>query len=156
MPMSVKHRPLAFVDTNILLYAHDRDAGPKRIVAAQLLSMLWEERRGIVSPQVLQEFLVNALRKFKTPLNLAQARDIVRNYGLWVTHDASVAHILRALELMELTSYSFWDSQIIASAEAAGAETLYSEDMQDGRAIAGLIIRNPFNSAGARSTAEIP
>ncbi|MGB7501365.1 MAG: PIN domain-containing protein, partial [Azonexus sp.] len=145
-----------FVDTNILLYAHDRDAGPKRIVAAQLLSMLWEERRGIVSPQVLQEFLVNALRKFKTPLNLAQARDIVRNYGLWVTHDASVAHILRALELMELTSYSFWDSQIIASAEAAGAETLYSEDMQDGRAIAGLIIRNPFNSAGARSTAEIP
>lgn len=154
--MSVKHRPLAFVDTNILLYAHDRDAGPKRIVAAQLLSMLWEERRGIVSPQVLQEFLVNALRKFKTPLNLAQARDIVRNYGLWVTHDASVAHILRALELMELTSYSFWDSQIIASAEAAGAETLYSEDMQDGRAIAGLIIRNPFNSAGARLTAEIP
>lgn len=62
-----------------------------------------------------------------------------------VTHDASVAHILRALELMELTGYSFWDSQIIASAEAAGAETLYSEDMQDGRAIAGLIIRNPFN-----------
>lgn len=143
--MSVKHRPLAFVDTNILLYAHDRDAGPKRIVAAELLSTLWEERRGIVSPQVLQEFLVNALRKFKTPLNLAQARDIVRNYGLWVTHDASVAHILRALELMELTGYSFWDSQIIASAEAAGAETLYSEDMQDGRAIAGLIIRNPFN-----------
>ncbi|MGV0950613.1 MAG: PIN domain-containing protein [Azonexus sp.] len=143
--MSVKHRPLAFVDTNILLYAHDRDAGPKRIVAAQLLSTLWEERRGIASPQVLQEFLVNALRKLKTPLNLAQARDIVRSYGLWVTHDASVAHILRALELMELTGYGFWDSQIIASAEAAGAETLYSEDMQDGRAIAGLIIRNPFN-----------
>lgn len=143
--MSVKHRPLAFVDTNILLYAHDRDAGPKRAVAAGLLATLWEEHRGIVSPQVLQEFLVNALRKLKNPLNLAQARDIVRSYGLWVTHDASVAHILRALELMELTGYSFWDSQIIASAEAAGAEILYSEDMQDGRAIAGLIIRNPFN-----------
>jgi predicted nucleic acid-binding protein len=145
MPMSVKHRPLAFVDTNILLYAHDRDAGPKRVAAAQLLATLWEERRGIVSPQVLQEFLVNALRKLKTPLNLAQARDIVRSYGLWVTHDASVAHILRGLELMELTGYSFWDSQIIASAEAAGAETLYSEDMQDGQSIAGLTIRNPFN-----------
>lgn len=143
--MSVKHRSLAFVDTNILLYAHDRDAGPKRAVAARLLATLWEEHRGIVSPQVLQEFLVNALRKLKTPLNLAQARDIVRSYGLWVTHDASVAHILRALELMELTGYSFWDSQIIASAEAAGAEILYSEDMHDGRAIAGLIIRNPFN-----------
>ena len=143
--MSVKHRSLAFIDTNILLYAHDCDAGPKRVVAAQLLATLWEERRGIVSPQVLQEFLVNALRKLKTPLNLAQARDIVRSYGLWVTHDASVAHILRGLELMELTGYSFWDSQIIASAEAAGAESLYSEDMQDGQSIAGLIIRNPFN-----------
>jgi len=154
--MSVKHRPLAFVDTNILLYAHGRDGGPKRVAAAQLLATLWEERRGILSPQVLQEFLVNALRKFKTPLNLAQARDIVRSYGLWVTHDASVAHILRALELMELTGYSFWDSQIIASAEAAGAETLYSEDMQDGQSIAGLIIRNPFNQASARSTAEVP
>ncbi len=143
--MSVKHRQLAFVDTNILLYAHDRDAGPKRAVAARLLATLWEEHRGIVSPQVLQEFLVNALRKLKNPLNLAQARDIVRSYGTWVTHDASVAHILRALELLELTGYSFWDSQIIASAEAAGAETLYSEDMQDGQAIAGLIIRNPFN-----------
>ena len=143
--MNVEHRTLAFVDTNILLYAHDRDAGPKRAVAARLLATLWEEHRGIVSPQVLQEFLVNALCKLKNPLNLAQARDIVRSYGLWVTHDASVAHILRALELMELTGYSFWDSQIIASAEAAGAETLYSEDMQDGRAIAGLIIRNPFN-----------
>lgn len=143
--MSVKHRSLAFVDTNILLYAHDRDAGPKEAVAAQLLTTLWDEHRGLVSPQVLQEFLVNALRKLKSPLNLAQARDIVRNYGLWVTHDASVAHILRALELMELTGYSFWDSQIIASAEAAGAETLYSEDMQDGRTIAGLTIINPFN-----------
>ncbi len=143
--MNVEHRTLAFVDTNILLYAHDRDAGPKRAVAARLLATLWEEHRGIVSPQVLQEFLVNALRKLKNPLNLAQARDIVRSYGLWVTHDASVAHILRALELMELTGYSFWDSQIIASAEAAGSEILYSEDMHDGRAIAGLIIRNPFN-----------
>ena len=143
--MRVKHRPLAFVDTNILLYAHDRDAGPKQVVAAQLLATLWDEHRGIVSPQVLQEFLVNALRKLRNPLNLAQAREIVRSYGLWVRHDASVAHILRALELMELTGYGFWDSQIIASAEAAGAETLYSEDMQDGRTIAGLTIRNPFN-----------
>ena len=143
--MIVKHRALAFVDTNILLYAHDRNAGPRQIVAAQLLATLWEERRGIVSPQVLQEFLVNALRKLKNPLNLAQARDIVRSYGLWVTQDASIAHILRAMELMELTGYSFWDSQIIASAEAAGAEILYSEDMQDGRAIAGLTITNPFN-----------
>lgn len=143
--MGAKQRSLAFVDTNILLYAHDRDAGEKHAAAARLLGELWEERRGVLSPQVLQEFLVNALRKLKTPLALAQARDIIRNYAIWVSRDASVEHILRAIELMELTGYSFWDSQIIASAEAAGAETLYSEDMQNGRQVAGLTIRNPFN-----------
>ena len=139
--------PLAFIDTNILLYAHDRSAGVKQRHAANLLTRLWDERRGALSPQVLQEFLVNALRKLTTPLALAQARDIVRTYGLWVRHDASVAHILRATEIMDLTGFSFWDSQIIASAEAAGAEILYSEDMQHGQKIAGLSILNPFAHA---------
>lgn len=141
--------PLTFIDTNILLYAHDRSAGAKQQLAANLLARLWEERRGTLSPQVLQEFLVNALRKLTAPLSLAQAKDIVRTYGLWVRHDASVSHILRATEIMELTGFSFWDSQIIASAEAAGANILYSEDMQHGQRICGLEIRNPF--AGEKS-----
>lgn len=135
---------LAFIDTNILLYAHDLRAGDKQAKAAQLLVQLWESHTGILSPQVLQEFLVNALRKLKSPLALPKARDIVRSYGLWVTRDTKVDHILRATELMELTGYSFWDSLILASAEAAGAEVLYSEDMQHGQQVAGMKILNPF------------
>lgn len=142
--MSDSTAPLAFVDTNILLYAHDVHAGDKQAVAAALLAALWEGRCGLLSPQVLQEFLVNAIRKLKRPIALAQARDVVRAYGVWVVHDAGVDDILRAIELMELTGYSFWDSQIIASAEASGAELLYSEDMQHGHKVAGLEIRNPF------------
>lgn len=142
--MSAKSAPLAFVDTNILLYAHDRSAGEKQAKAANLLAQLWEDQNGMVSPQVLQEFLVNALRKLKNPRSLAKTRDIVRTYGLWVTRDAKVEDILRATEIMELASFSFWDSLIIASAEAAGCAVLYSEDMQHGQQVAGLTICNPF------------
>ena len=142
--MRASHSPLAFVDTNILLYAHDHDAGDKQAVAAALLASCWENGCGLLSPQVLQEFLVNAVRKLQRPIALAQARDIVRVYGTWVVRDAGVSDILRAAELMELTGYSFWDSHILACAEVSGAEYLYSEDMQHGHKVAGLEIRNPF------------
>jgi predicted nucleic acid-binding protein len=144
--MSDNSPPLAFVDTNILLYAHDHSAGDKQVEAAQLLARLWGNHSGILSAQVLQEFLANALRKLKSPLALPKARDIVRSYGLWVRRDTKVEDILRATELMELTGFSFWDSLILASAETAGAEVLYSEDMQHGQQVAGLTILNPFKS----------
>lgn len=144
MHMRGNNPPRAFVDTNVLLYAHDRSAGEKQIKAAKLLAQLWEDQNGVASPQVLQEFLVNAVRKLQSPLSLAQTRDIVRTYGLWVTRDSKVEDILRATEIMELTAFSFWGSLIIASAEASGCEVLYSEDMQHGQQVAGLTICNPF------------
>lgn len=142
--MRVKNAPLAFVDNNILLYAHDRSAGDKQVQAANLLAGLWEAQSGVLSPQVLQEFLVNALRKLQNPLSLAKTRDIVRTYGLWVMRDTKVEDILRATEIMDLTGFSFWDSLIVASAEATGCAVLYSEDMQHGQQVAGLTICNPF------------
>ena len=148
--MSIRTLPLCFVDTNILLYAHDRKAGKKQAVAAQLLAGLWESREGILSPQVLQEFLVNAVRKLKDPLALAQARDIVRTYSVWVVRDTGVDDILRAAELMELTGLTLWDCLILASAEAANATVLYSEDLQHGQEVAGLTVRNPFVAAGLK------
>jgi predicted nucleic acid-binding protein len=114
--MRASHSALAFIDTNVLLYAHDHDAGDKQAVAASLLASCWESGNGLLSPQVLQEFLVNAIRKLQRPIALAQARDIVRAYGTWVVRDAGVSDILRATELMELTGYSFWDSHILANA----------------------------------------
>ena len=142
--MSTDTPKVAFVDTNILLYAHDRNAGAKQTRAAQLLTQLWENRSGALSTQVLQEFLVNVTRKLLPSIALPKARDIVRTYGHWVARDTQVADILRATELMELTSFNFWDSLILASAEAVGAEVLYSEDMQHGQQVAGLTIHNPF------------
>ena len=56
-----------FVDTNVLIYAHDIDAGRKHDVAKAVLRDLWAERTGVLSTQVLQEFHVNATRKLKKP-----------------------------------------------------------------------------------------
>jgi predicted nucleic acid-binding protein len=139
-------KALSFVDTNILLYAHDRQAGTKQAQSAALLTMLWENHTGILSSQILQEFFVNVVRKLKPPLAIPQAREIVRSYSSWVVHDTGPEQVVRASEIMELASFSFWDSLVIASAEKSGAALLYSEDLQHGQRIAGVLIQNPFIS----------
>ena len=60
---------VVFVDMNILVYAHDRDAGPKREKAARALNRLWEEGRGRLSAQVLQEFYVTVTKSTRPALD---------------------------------------------------------------------------------------
>ena len=57
-----------FIDTNVLIYAHDVDAKGKHEVAQRILRELWSERTGALSMQVLQEFYVNVTRKIAKPL----------------------------------------------------------------------------------------
>jgi predicted nucleic acid-binding protein len=135
---------IAFVDSNLLIYAHDRDAGPKREVAMTLFDRLWSERTGTLSVQVLQEFFVTVTRKLLTPVAKAQAREIVRAYAPWVISPTTPETILRATELSETASIDFWDALIVAAAEQSGAETLYSEDLNDGQLIAGVRVVNPL------------
>ena len=61
-------RDIVFVDTNILIYAHDTDAGPKRQRAIAALKGLWESGNGRLSVQVLQDFYLNVTRKLTTPV----------------------------------------------------------------------------------------
>ncbi len=133
-----------FIDSNVLIYAYDQEAGRKRTCAGELLAGLWESGTGVVSVQVLQEFFTNATRKLKQPLDLAKAREVVRIYGGWVALPTDVSHVLRATDIMKGYPLSFWDSMIVAVAEAAQCEILYSEDMQHGQTIAGVRIENPF------------
>ena len=135
---------VVFVDTNILVYAHDRDAGSKREKAAQALDRLWDERAGRLSAQVLQEFYVTVTKKVSTSITRASAREVLSMYAPWVQHPTTPETILRATELAELAQVSFWDALIIASAEQAGAAQLYSEDLNSGQTIAGVKIVNPL------------
>jgi predicted nucleic acid-binding protein len=135
---------LVFVDSNILIYAHDAEAGAKQQMAKAHIKELWENTRGRLSTQVLQEFYVVVTRKILKPVPAAVAREIVRDYGTWVHSHTTPDTIVRASELSEIWRISFWDSLIVASAEEARASTLLSEDFSHGQAIAGIQILNPF------------
>ena len=133
----------SFVDTNVLIYAHDVDAGTRHVKASTLLRLLWEERAGVLSPQVLTEFYVNVTRKIAKPLARTEARAIVGTYALWSV-ETSAGDVARAFEIEEETKISFWDALIVASAVKAGATTLLSEDLNAGQTIAGVRVENPI------------
>lgn len=134
----------AFVDTNVLVYAHDLDAGERHGVAARLVAELWETRSGVISTQVLQEFYVNATRKIPSPLPRTLARQIVRAYAAWQTELVGPPEIELASELEERHRLSFWDAMIVAAALKGGASRILTEDMSPGRTISGVRIENPF------------
>lgn len=135
---------VAFVDSNILIYAHDANAGVKRERATSKLRELWDSGTGRLSVQVLQEFYVNVTQKLATPVARSTAREVLKTYGVWVRHATTVETVTRATELAELARISFWDALIVASAEEVDAEELLSEDLNDGQAIAGVRIVNPL------------
>ena len=141
---------LRFVDTNILLYGHDRDAGSKHDRAKQLLINLWNEGNGCLSTQVLQEFFVNVTKKIPQPISTSIAREIMRTYLPWVRVATDGEMAIRASEIADTWQTSFWDGMIIAAAERSGATELLSEDMQSGQRIAGILITNPLTDIQAK------
>ena len=88
---------VVFVDSNILVYAHDADAGPKRDRAVKSLRLLWESGAGRLSVQVLQEFYVKVTRKW--PNARQAARSEVRDLLAWrpVTPDGATSHGMRSI-----------------------------------------------------------
>jgi len=134
----------AFVDTNLLVYAHDTHAGPKSVRAQELLTQLWREQRGVLSTQVLQEFCVNVRRKFQQPMTTAEVREAVLVYANWRVVVNTSDSVLRALELERRYQISFWDAMIVQAAESAGCEMLYSEDLSHGQEYGGVLVVNPF------------
>lgn len=133
-----------FVDTNILVYAYDLDAGPKREVAAAIMKELWEQENGVISTQVLQEFYVNVTRKISNPLSKTEARSIIETYLYWQVELNGPITVLSASEIEERYRLSFWDALIIAAASNANAHKIFTEDLNHGQTIEGILIENPF------------
>lgn len=133
-----------FVDTNVLVYAHDLDAGERHDIAARLVSELWETRNGVISTQVLQEFYVNVTRKTPSPLPRSTARQIIRTYAAWQTELVGPPEIEAASEIEEQHQLNFWDALIVAVARKGGASRVLTEDLSPGQVISGVRIENPF------------
>ena len=133
-----------FVDTNILMYAHDASTGAKHERARTLVEELWRTRSGVVSTQVLQELCVNLRRKAGRPLELKATRDLVADYLSWQVVVNTGDSILEALDLEARYRISFWDALVVQAAQAAGAEVLYSEDLAGGQLFGTVRVVNPL------------
>ena len=133
-----------FVDTNILIYAHDLDAGPRHDIAASAVEKLWENENGAMSTQVLQEFYVCITKKISKPFFQARARGIIENYLSWYIEINEPDTVLLASEIEERHLLSFWDALIIAAACRAKVDKILTEDLNHGQEIEGILIENPF------------
>jgi predicted nucleic acid-binding protein len=136
--------PRTFVDTNILVYAHDTSEAVKHDIARGRLEALWAERSGSLSTQVLQEFYVVATRKFDPPMTRSDAREVVVAYSAWGLIQIDPELIVAASELEETNALSFWDALIVEAARRSGAATLLTEDLQDGQQFGEIRVENPF------------
>ena len=137
--MSARH----FLDTNILLYSISSAAeeAAKRERAIELL----DDDRGGLSVQVLQEFFVQATRATRADrLTQDVATALIHTWLRFSVQDITVPVLLDALEIKSKHGFSYWDSAIVASARALGCKQLYSEDMDHGRDVGGVVIINPF------------
>ena len=138
-----------FLDSHVLVYAHDVDAKDKHEIARQILHDLWTERTGVLSMQVLQEFYVNVTRKIPRPLPKSSARLVVSSYSIWCVETTS-AEILAAFRIEDDHRIGFWDALIVAAAAKSGAARVLSEDLHNGQVMAGVRIENPFKTKSSR------
>lgn len=133
-----------FVDTNILVYAHDRSAGEKHVRARELVRELWQSGNGCLSVQVLQEFYVTVTLKIAMPLDADTAARIVADLSVWQVHCPGVQDVLDAIQLQQRYRLSFWDAMMVTSAIRLGCGRIWSEDLNPGQAYGRAVVKSPF------------
>ena len=134
-----------FLDTNIFVYSFDENAPKKSARASELIREAIRSHNGIVSYQVVQEFLNVALRRFIHPMTAAEAQQyLATTLRPLMAVNPSAALYVEALRLASTYSLSWYDSLIVGAAIEGGADVLYTEDLQHGQEIGTLRIQNPF------------
>lgn len=133
-----------FLDTNILVYTVDRNDKKKLSQARKLLENVIANDKPVISTQVLQEFYSATTTKLK--LNKIIAKNIIHNFRNMEIVQVDLGIIEQGIDISLLFQISFWDSLIIAAAEHANCEMIYTEDLNDTQTIRGIKIVNPFKS----------
>ena len=135
-----------FVDTNVLVYAHDASDPGKQQRARAVLEELWASGQGVLSTQVLQEFYVVVTGRQRISMTPAEASEIVSLYSTWQVVPVDVPIILAATRLHETRAISFWDALIVEAARLAGAVRVVTEDLTAGDDFDGVRIEDPFEA----------
>ena len=131
-----------FIDSNILIYAQDVDAGDRHEQAKALIRDLWKSRQlPAISVQVLQETHVNLIRK---GVAIEESARRVSRYLSWRVVENTKDLFCRSLELQQSHRLSFWDAMIVAAAQRSQALELWTEDLNPGQSFDGLTVVNPL------------
>jgi predicted nucleic acid-binding protein len=134
-----------FLDTNIFIYAHDRNEPRKQAIATDLVRDSLVESTGIISYQVVHEFFNVVLTKVPHKLPHSDAKlylDTV--FRRFIIVPSSLAVVSEAIRMQERFRLSWYDSLIVAAAQHAGCSTLYSEDLQHGQQFGAVTVKDPF------------
>ena len=135
-----------FVDTNVLVYAHDKSARQKYEQAKTLLQKLWASGTGCLSVQVLQEFYVTVTQKVPQPLDVESTVRIIEDLAFWRIYAPDAKDVLAAIDVQQRYMISFWDAMIIWSAVQLKCDIIWSEDMNPGQVYEGVELLNPFKN----------
>jgi len=131
------------LDTNILIYAIDKDAGEKQLTSISLIEHCALNYDCVLTLQSLSEFYAAATRKGK--VTHAQAEAQIKDWQLlFPTILPSTRTVEYALKAVDEHTLSFWDAMLWSVACENGVSELYSEDFQDGRELKGIRFTNPF------------
>jgi len=131
-----------FIDTNIFVYSIDQKDPNKRDRARNILKRLVEVHQPVISTQVIKEFYVVASTKLKADSFII--KNIVHNFRNLEVVNNDLELIEQAIDISTISRLSFWDSLIIAAAEKANCEFVFSEDMNPGQTYRGVMLVNPF------------
>lgn len=134
-----------FLDTNIFVYTFDSTAVAKATIAADLVRRAIRTKTGVISYQIVQEFFNVAMRRFETPMTVAEADQyLAATFRPLLAVHSSPALFSEALRLGSKFRLAWYDSLIVAAAIEAQCDTLYSEDFQHGQNLESVTIANPF------------
>ena len=134
-----------FIDTNVLVYSFDHEATEKRTIASVLIGKALSTGNGVISYQVVQEFLNVSSRKFAVPMKANDQQKYLDTVLMPLCRVfPSIDFYRTGLGICARFGFSFYDSLIVAGALQKKCRTLYSEDLQHQQQIEDLTIINPF------------
>ena len=133
-----------FIDTNIIVYAHDSDYPDKQISAQKIIFDGMRGNKGVISAQVLSELFVTITKKIKQKYSVPAAKHEILLLSHLSVVDIDYDLVIRAVSTQNQYQLSYWDSLIVAAAERSDCDTLYSEDLSHGQKYFGIKCINPF------------
>ena len=133
-----------FIDTNILVYAHDTEDTVKQQKAQAVIFEGIRSEKAVISTQVISEFYVIITKKIKSPLPRSKAKEEIKYLSILEMVEIDLTLIFQALNHQDEWKISYWDALILASAGRAKCPKVLSEDFNHQHKYGDIVVENPL------------